>query len=161
MDGFVGMVGMIVPLGFPWTPQYWAACDGSVMPVAQNSALFSLIQTQYGGDGQRTFNLPDLRGRMVVGQGQGPGLSRRIVGQMDGAETVNLLASHLPPHEHPVSLGGSTSGTGGTMAAAGSGAVTPMPSGVTGRGEPVPIMPPSLTINFQIALEGIFPWHNA
>jgi microcystin-dependent protein len=157
MDPFMGM---IVPFGFQWVPQYWATCDGSTMPVSQNSALFSLLGTQYGGDGQRTYNLPDLRGRMAVGQGQGPGLSQRIVGETGGAERVNLLASHLPPHEHPVSLGGSTSGTGGTMAAAGSGAVTPMPSGVTGGGQPVPIMPPTLTVNFQIALQGIYPYRS-
>jgi microcystin-dependent protein len=127
------------------------------MPVSQNTALFALLGTQYGGNGSTNFNLPDLRGRMAMGQGQGPGLSQRIVGEMDGAERVNLLASHLPPHEHPVSLGGTASGTGGTMAASGSGAVTPMPSGVTGGGFPVPIMPPTLTVNFQIALAGIFP----
>jgi microcystin-dependent protein len=130
------------------------------MPVSQNSALFSLLGTQYGGDGQRTYNLPDLRGRMAVGQGQGPGLSQRIVGETGGAETVTLLANHLPAHTHPVSLGGTASGTGGTMAASGSGAVTPMPSGVTGGGFPVPIVPPMLTVNFQIAIQGIYPYRS-
>jgi len=150
-------LGMIQQMGFNFAPQYWANCDGSLIPVSQNTALFTLLQAQYGGNGSTTFNLPDLRGRMVMGQGQGPGLSPRIVGETGGAETVTLLANQLPAHTHPVSLGGTASGTGGTMAASGSGAVTPMPSGVTGGGFPVPIMPPMLTVNFQIALQGIFP----
>lgn len=150
-------LGMIQHMGFNFAPNYWANCDGSLVPVSQNSALFSLLGAQYGGDAQTTFGLPDLRGRMAVGQGQGPGLSARWIGQLDGTETVTLLANHLPPHTHQVSLGGTASGTGGTMAASGSGAVTPMPSGVAGRGDAVPIMPPTLTVNFQIALQGIFP----
>jgi microcystin-dependent protein len=150
-------LGMIQQMGFNFAPQYWANCDGSLIPVSQNTALFALLGTQYGGNGSTTYNLPDLRGRMAMGQGQGPGLSQRIVGETGGAETVTLLANHLPAHTHQVSLGGTASGTGGTMAASGSGAVTPMPSGVTGGGWPVPIMPPMLTVNFQIALQGIFP----
>ncbi len=150
-------LGMIQHMGFNYAPNYWANCDGSLMPVAQNSALFALLGTQYGGNGSTNFNLPDLRGRTAVGQGQGPGLSVRIVGEPDGAETVTLLANHLPAHTHQVSLGGTASGTGGTMAASGSGAVTPMPSGVTGGGFPVPIMSPMLTVNVQIALAGIWP----
>lgn len=152
-------LGMIQHMGFPFAPHDWANCDGSLMPISQNTALFALLGTQYGGsgNGSTTFNLPDLRGRMAMGQGQGPGLSQRFVGEMDGAETVTLLANHLPAHTHQVSLGGTASGTGGTMAASGSGAVTPMPSGVTGGSVPVSIMPPALTVNFQIALAGIFP----
>lgn len=144
-------------MGFAFAPRQWAACDGSILPISQNTAMYSLLGMAYGGDGRTTFALPDLRGRMPMGQGVGPGLTPRTIAQKQGVEAVNLLASHLPPHEHAVSLGGSTSSSGGTMAAAGSGAVTPMPSGVAGQGAPLPIMPPSLTINFQIALTGVYP----
>lgn len=92
-----------------------------------------------------------------MGQGAGPGLSPREMYLSQGAEQVTLTAAHLPPHEHLVALGGSASGSGSTMAAAGSGAVSPMPSGIAGQGQPMSVMPPSLTLNFLIAIQGIFP----
>jgi microcystin-dependent protein len=150
-------MGMIQQMGFYFAPNYWANCDGSLLPISQNSALYTLLNTQFGGDGRTTYALPDLRGRMAMGQGQGSGLTPRVMGQVGGAESVSLLVSNLPPHAHQVSLGGSTSGTGGTMAAAGSGAVTPMPSSVAGEGLPVSTMSPMLVVNCQIALQGIYP----
>ncbi len=92
-----------------------------------------------------------------MGQGAGPGLSPREMYQSQGAEQVTLTATNLPPHEHPVALGGSASASGSTMAAAGSGAVSPMPSGIAGEGQPMSVMPPSLTLNYVIAVQGWFP----
>ena len=92
-----------------------------------------------------------------MGQGIGPGLSSRVVAQTQGAEQVTLTAVNLPPHEHQVALGGSASASGSTMAAAGSGAVSPMPSGIAGEGQPMSVVPPSLVLNYLIALEGWFP----
>ena len=143
--------------GFNYAPHGWAICDGSTIPISQQTALYSLLATYYGGDGTRTFQLPDMRGRMPMGQGSGNGLTPRQMGETPGQETVQLVAANLPPHEHTVQLGGTASGTGGSMAAAGSGAVTPMPSGVTGSGAPLSVMPPTLVVNFQIALNGVYP----
>jgi microcystin-dependent protein len=156
------LVGTIQAMAFRQVPRGWAACDGSICPGQQNGALLALIGGIYGGDGWNTYGLPDLRGRMALGQGQGPGLSPRLVGQHNGLEAVTLTTSQLPPHEHPVSLGPSTAapGSAGTMAAAGSGAVTPMPSGVTGSGLPIETMPPTLVVTFQIAIAGSFPEWN-
>lgn len=92
-----------------------------------------------------------------MGQGAGPGLSSRVMAQTQGAEQLTLTAANLPPHEHPVALGGSASASGSTMAAAGSGAVSPMPSGIAGGGQPMSVMPPSLTLNYVIAIAGWFP----
>lgn len=154
MEPFLASIDI---MGFTYAPKYWAMCDGSILPVNQNQALYALIANTYGGQGQATFALPDMRGRMPMGQGQGNGLSWRVMGESFGSESVTLLAANLPPHEHTVALGGSASGSGGTMAAAGSGAVNPMPSGSAGGGQPVSIMPPTLVVNFQIALNGVWP----
>jgi len=158
MDTSSWYLGSIELMGFQWAPQYFAACDGSIVPVQQNNALYSLIGSFYSGSNfPSTFALPDLRGRMPLGQGAGPGLSPRGMYQSQGAEQVTLTATNLPPHEHPVALGGSASASGSTMAAAGSGAVSPMPSGIAGEGQPMSVMPPSLTLNYVIAVQGWFP----
>lgn len=155
MDPFLGSIQL---MSFSFAPQNWATCDGSVVPVQQNEALFALTGMVFvGGNYPSTFALPDLRGRMPMGQGTGPGLSSRVFAQTLGAEEVVLTAANLPPHEHQVALGGSASTSGSTMAAAGSGAVSPMLSGIAGQGQPMSVMPPSLTLNFQIALQGVFP----
>lgn len=151
-------VGSIELMGFAWAPQDWATCDGSMVPLQQNQALYALIGPYFAGSSYPSaFALPDLRGRMAMGQGTGPGLSSRVMAQRQGTEQVALTAINLPPHEHPVALGGSASASGSTMAAAGAGAVNPMFSGIAGEGQPVPVMPPSLTLNYLIALEGWFP----
>lgn len=147
----------IEAMAFNFPPKYWAVCDGSQMPISQNSAVYALLGTSYGGDGRSYFNLPDMRGRTPMGQGIGPGLSPRYMGDKFGTETATLMVANMPPHEHLVSLGGTASGSGGTMAAAGSGAVNPMPSGVAGSGQPFSVMPPTLVVNFLIALNGVFP----
>ena len=155
METFLGSIQM---MGFQYAPPYWATCDGSTVPVQQNDALYSLIGPYFAGSNYSSmFALPDLRGRMPLGQGAGPGLSSRAIAQTQGVEQLTLTAANLPPHEHLVALGGSASGSGSTMAAAGSGAVSPMPSGIAGQGQPMSVMPPSLTLNFLIAIQGIFP----
>ena len=158
MDTAGWYLGTIELMSFSWAPQLFAACDGSTVPVNQNQALCALIGPSYsGGNYPSTFALPDLRGRMPLGQGAGPGLSPREMYQSQGAEQLILTAANLPPHEHQVALGGSASASGGTMAAAGSGAVSPMPSGIAGEGQPMSVMPPSLTLNYVIAVQGWFP----
>ena len=87
-----------------FAPRGWAFCDGQLLSISQNTALFSLVGTTYGGDGRTTFALPDLRGRVPVGVRQGSGLSSRNLGERGGAETASLGVDHLPPHSHPVSL---------------------------------------------------------
>lgn len=112
MDAFMGT---ILPVGFNYAPRGWAFCNGQLMSIAQNSALFSLLGTMYGGDGQTTFGLPDLRGRVIVGsQGNGPGLQPVQQGEMAGTNTTTVIANgmtsftlnttNLPAHTHPATL---------------------------------------------------------
>src|ERR1700735_274106 len=94
-------VGEIRIFPFNFAPVGWALCQGQLLSISQNTALFSLLGTFYGGDGRTSFALPDLRGRVPVGQGQGPGLSSYDIGEMAGGEAVTLLATQIPPHSHP------------------------------------------------------------
>ena len=96
-EPFIGML-MLVPYNF--APRGWAFCNGQIMSISQNTALFSLLGTTFGGDGQVTFALPDLRGRVPLGVGQGPGLSNYVLGQVAGTETQTLTTSNMPPHSH-------------------------------------------------------------
>src|SRR5262245_44407760 len=100
MDPFIGQL-MLVPYNF--APRGWALCNGQILPIAQNTALFSLLGTTYGGNGQTTFALPDLRGRVPISSGQGPGLSNYDLGEVGGVETVTLTTTQMPAHGHPVS----------------------------------------------------------
>jgi len=104
-------IGQISTYGFSFPPRNWALAQGQILSIAQNTALFSLLGTTYGGNGQTTFALPDLRGRVVLGQGQGPGLSPRSLGEVAGTETTTLLSTQMPQHVH--SLAGAT----GTLSA--------------------------------------------
>jgi microcystin-dependent protein len=99
---FLGMI-IIVPFTFP--PKGWAFCDGQLLPIAQNTALFSLLGTTYGGNGVTTFALPDLRGRVPIHAGQGPGLSNFFLGQAAGSESVTLALTQMPIHTHAITLG--------------------------------------------------------
>jgi microcystin-dependent protein len=94
-------LGEIRPIGISFAPKGWAFCNGQLLPLAQNQALYSLLGTTFGGNGQTTFGLPDLRSRIPVGAGQGPGLSPYTQGQVGGTEQVTLLATQLPQHTHP------------------------------------------------------------
>src|SRR5215831_8639728 len=93
-------LGMIILVGFTFPPRGWAFCQGQLLPISQNTALFSLLGTTYGGNGQTTFALPDLRGRVPVGFGQGPGLSNYTQGQVGGVENVTLAINQMPIHTH-------------------------------------------------------------
>lgn len=157
-EEYIGSVGMT---SYPWAFTGYALADGALMPMAQNSALHSLMSTHFGGDGRTTFALPNFNGRLPVGQGVGTGLSPRTVGQAAGAETVTLTTGNLPPHSHAVSLGGvgavdSPTGpmTRGTNH--GGGSPTTATSAV-GQGAPVPIMPPTMAVSFLVALTGLYP----
>ena len=103
-------LGQIQAFGFNFAPRGWAQCNGQIMSIAQNTALFSLLGTMYGGNGQTTFGLPDLRGRSLVGMGQGPGLSNIVQGEVGGTETVTLVITQMPLHNHP--LAGTATATG-------------------------------------------------
>ena len=93
-------LGMIAAFGFPFAPRGWALCAGQIISLAQNSALFALLGTYYGGNGQSTFALPDLQGRVPVGQGNGPGLTPKTMGERAGTETFTLTINELPAHNH-------------------------------------------------------------
>lgn len=167
-------IGEIRIVGFNFPPRGWATCDGQILSIAQNTALFSLLGTTYGGNGQTTFALPDLRSRVAIHQGQGLGLSQYVMGQIAGVESVTLTQQQMPAHNHtavpgcstddgnagspknnfPASVGSSVYSTtsNASMGAA--------PTGLTGGSQPHTNIQPYLTVNFCIALEGIFPSRN-
>ncbi|MDQ6777385.1 MAG: tail fiber protein, partial [Actinomycetota bacterium] len=99
-------LGEVRTFGFNFAPRGWAFCNGQLLPISQNTALFSLLGTQYGGDGIQTFALPDLRGRVGIHQGSGPGLSPYAIGQTGGTETVTLTSNEMPAHNHSVNASG-------------------------------------------------------
>ena len=148
-------VGSISLTAFPWAFLGGALCEGQLLAIKQNEALFSVIGTLFGGNGTTNFALPDLRGRFPLGAGAGIDLTPRQPGQMLGAEQVSIAAANLPEHVHEVSLGGTGSGqvatTSGT--ASGGGAAT----APAGGGTPIPAMPPALGLTFQITLSGVYP----
>lgn len=161
---------------FNFAPTGWAFCNGQLLPISQNTALFSLLGTTYGGDGKSTFALPNLQGNAPMHPGQGPGLSLHDLGESAGSETVTLLNSEIPSHNHTlgaqnVPLGGITSGAGATLNRPASGflydmtspqltAMAPQSLGIAGGDLPHNNMMPYLTLNFCIALQGIFPPRN-
>lgn len=132
-DPFLGEIRMV---GFNYAPYGWAFCAGQVMSVAQNAALFALLGVSYGGNGQTTFQLPDLRGRTPVGMGQGAGLSNIVLGEAAGTESATLTIGNMPAHTHAASVSGGITATGtasipATTASTGEGA-TPGPTTVLG-----------------------------
>jgi microcystin-dependent protein len=166
-DPFVAEI-RIYPFNFP--PSGWAFCDGQLLPLSQNTALFSLLGTTYGGNGLSNFALPDLQGRVPVHPGQGPGLSLYDLGQEGGVSTVTLLESEIPAHSHQlrgsVLLGDSPTPAGNSLARyanayqSSTGGLVPMAQQAlapAGGGAPHNNMMPFLTLNFCIALQGIFP----
>ncbi|RYY32428.1 MAG: phage tail protein [Sphingobacteriaceae bacterium] len=167
-------IGMIIMFGGNFAIRDWALCQGQILSIAQNTALFSLLGTTYGGNGQTTFALPDLRGRVPIGWGQGPGLPTYDLGQVGGTETVTLTANQMPAHSHPLSgsslAGNASLPTGAVPANSGpldkeystvfTSNVAMVPTGIAGGSQPFPIRDPYLCLNFQIALAGIFPSRN-
>ena len=164
-------VGEIRIFAGNYPPTGWAFCNGQLLPIASYTALFSILGTAYGGDGQSTFALPDLRGRVPMQPGQGPGLSPRARGESVGSETHTLILPELPGHTHPLAAnsgnGNDTAPFNRVMARSAAGiaqyaatddtAMAVDAVSVTGGGEPHNNMQPYLALNFIIALQGIFP----
>jgi microcystin-dependent protein len=168
-DPFVGEIRVV---GFNFAPTGWAQCNGQLLPISQNTALFSLLGTFYGGDGKSTFALPDLKERAPLHQGQGPGLSEYFLGQEDGVQTITLLQSEIPAHTHSAralndpaelqapapnrAMARSTAGFAYTPAAPD---VTMSPQTLSPSGGSLPHnnLQPLLVMNYVIALQGVFP----
>jgi microcystin-dependent protein len=157
---------------FNFAPRGWARCDGQLLPISQNTALFSLIGTLYGGNGQSNFALPNLQDRFAMGAGQGPGLSPRELGEDTGTGTVTLLPQNMPPHSHGLMAGitpAATSPANAAMAptASGGGNVYRAPGAPaamaasavapTGSSQPHENRQPFQSLQFCIAMQGIFP----
>ena len=158
-EPFVGEIRLV---GFSFAPRGWAFCDGQLLPISQNNALFSLFGTTYGGDGRTTFALPDLRGRVPIHKGQGPGLSRYVQGQKGGAETVTLTVAQIPAHSHNHSgnlrPGDNPVGTSNAVDVRQN--IAPnatFNSQNTGGGQSHENRPPYLVLNFVVALVGLYP----
>jgi microcystin-dependent protein len=171
MDPFVAEIRIF---GFNFPPKGWAFCDGQLLAISQNTALFSLVGTFYGGDGKTTFALPNFQGNVPVHAGQGSGLSQYFVGEQTGSETETLLVSEIPAHNHNImtqvqpagsntadnasSIARSVGGSAFKATAFGATAtLAPEAMTVTGGSLPHNNMMPYLTMNFCIALQGVFP----
>ena len=168
-DPFLAEIRIV---GFNFAPTGWATCNGQLIPISQNTALFSLLGTTYGGDGRSTFALPNFTGSAPMNRGQGPGLSPRDLGETGGEAAVTLIQSEMPGHTHGMAAsqaeGGDRSPAGSLPAAeagginsyAPPGAAAPMaPTMAGGAGGNLPHnnLQPSLVLNYVIALQGIFP----
>ncbi len=175
MDPYLGEIRLV---GFNFAPRGWAFCTGQLLPISQNTALFALLGTTYGGDGRTTFALPKLQGNIAVGAGQGPGLSNYSLGQAGGAATVTLLQQQIPAHTHTLPVNGAAGGVAAPSAAAFLGstgrtgkdiwvsaavqAASPATmastmAGPTGSSQPHNNLMPFVTLSYVIALTGIFP----
>ncbi|GAB3007353.1 tail fiber protein [Niabella terrae] len=170
MEPFVGMIAIF---GFNFPPSGWSTCSGQLISIVQNTALFSLLGTTYGGNGQTTFALPNFSGRVAVGQGQGPGLSNYFIGQQTGTENLTLLSTNLPAHNHSVSATAESGDSASPAAAfpAGTGVfdkdyrvaqgtqvvMHSQMTGMQGANLPFSVINPVLGLNVCIALQGIFP----
>jgi microcystin-dependent protein len=179
-------IGEIKILGFNFAPRGYQTCSGQILSISTNTALFSLLGTYYGGNGQTTFALPDLQGRAPIGQGQGPGLPDYVLGENGGTTSVSILTTNMPAHIHGLSAvsaktkassgladessaNGNFLATSSTSIYSGNGATPGIYTGqvevsgstdTTGSNLPISIMSPYLVINYSIATEGIFPSRN-
>ena len=169
-DPFVAEIRMFP---FNFAPRGWAFCNGQLLPLAQNTALFSLLGTTYGGDGRTTFALPNLQGAAPMHRGQGPGLSFHDLGEIGGSETVTLLESEIPSHRHVVrgspdpgdlfapgpttSLAVSTGAAAYQTSTANPAQMATQSVSTAGSGLPHNNLMPYLTVSFCIALQGVFP----
>lgn len=167
-------IGQITLMGCSFAPRGTARCEGQIISISQNTALFSILGTTYGGNGQTTFALPDLQGRVPMHSGQGLGLSPRTIGEVDGTENVTLTAGQMPIHSHSpggVTGAGTQQSPTGAVWASSTGGRTPPPLyqnspntpmrsdlvGAGGGGQPHNNMQPFLALTFVIALQGVFP----
>jgi microcystin-dependent protein len=167
-DPFVAEIRIMT---FDFAPTGWATCDGQLLPISQNTALFSLLGTHFGGDGKSTFALPDLDASCAIGAGQGPGLSERLLGEQAGTQNVTLLNAEMPTHNHmfqvQAAAGDQSLPTGNAVAravgatpfipAGAMGVMAPQCIGMSGGSLPHNNMQPFLTLNFCIAMQGVFP----
>ncbi len=172
---FIAQISMF---GGNFAPRNWAFCSGQILSIAQNTALFSLLGTTYGGNGQTTFALPDLRGRVPIHPGQGPGLSNYSLGQVGGVENVTLISTQIPAHSHPVTTSTNASSgaatdtvPNGNFLAEGNNYssssnaqmnadAVQVTVGNTGGSQPHTNIQPYTCISFIIAIQGIFPSRN-
>ncbi|MGB3848303.1 tail fiber protein [Sphingopyxis sp. YF1] len=171
-------LGQMIQVGFTFCPAGWASAEGQILAISQNTALFSLLGTTYGGNGQTTFALPDLRGRTAINQGSGPGLSPYVLGEFGGSETTTLLSTNLPRHDHRGAIqtanaaANTTSANGNALAYSANNSYlsgvdpnnamdgTMVQVAPAGNSQPVSNRPPYLTMRWCIALQGIFPARN-
>jgi microcystin-dependent protein len=172
-------LGQVIAVGFNFAPVGWALCNGQLLNISQNDALFTLLGTTYGGDGTNTFGLPDLRGRVPINQGQGPGLSPYAMGQVAGDEAVTLVSGNLPAHTHTAGTAnspGTTNIPAANTVLSDEGPGTPIVTTYVPFANAQPLVgstiqsagqglqhenrQPYLAINFVIALEGIYPTQN-
>lgn len=174
-----GTIGEIRLFAASFAPKNWSYCNGALIQIRSNTALFSILGTTYGGDGRTTFGLPDLKGRVALGAGQAPGLSFYNLGEMGGANSVTLTIAEIPPHTHVANgnvtvtafsdEGNSNVPTGNILAAkstmystaGGDTNLKPVPfdvtTGFSGNGQPLSLNQPSLGMNYVICLFGAFP----
>lgn len=178
-----GVIGYVTAFAGNFAPRSWAFCQGQIMPISQNTALFSILGTTYGGNGQTTFALPDLRGRSVIGNGQGPGLSPHDLGEMAGSENETMTVLTMPAHAHTATLQitpkANTTADSNTPANSvyatpaagdllyGPGASANMhtypgtlTTGFNAGGTPFSTLHPVLALNYIICLQGVFPARN-
>jgi microcystin-dependent protein len=169
MDPYIGEIRIFAG---NFAPRGWALCNGQILSIAQNTALFSLLGTTYGGNGQTTFALPNLQGRAPMHPGQGPGLTPRVLGESSGINTVTLLTNEMPAHTHALTASSSPASarnpTGNPLARSRNGNayqttiqnLVPLAAqavSLAGSGQPHNNMQPYLALNFIIALQGIYP----
>jgi microcystin-dependent protein len=164
-------LGQIILVPYNFAPRGYAFCQGQILSIAQNTALFSLLGTTYGGNGQTTFALPDLRGRHAVSQGQGPGLSFYTLGEQGGVESVTLTTQQMPAHPHLANATMTTANDtkpAGNYLAVGGAYINAAPNtqmgaqmiSPAGNSQPHENRDPYLALNYCIALQGIFPSRN-
>ncbi|MEO7589168.1 MAG: tail fiber protein [Arachnia sp.] len=166
MDPILGELRLF---GFMFAPSGWASCQGQLMPISSNTALYSLLGTTYGGDGRTNFALPDLRGRLPLGSGHGPGLSDYTQGQLGGQEQVTLQAGQLPAHNHTVAASSSATGKnpsnafpavtpdGVSYGTSADMSMNPTMVGGGGAGQPHENRQPFIALNWCIATQGVYP----
>lgn len=173
-----GYLAQIIMFAGNFAPRGWAFCQGQILSISQNSALFALLGTTYGGNGTTTFALPDLRSRVPVGTGQGPGLSSVVLGEVAGSENVTLTINQMPAHNHVINVtnqdGNSDSPNNRFLARASRLAfddvkiysnlstidMNPAAISVVGGSQPFGIRNPYLGMNYVICIEGLFPSRN-
>ena len=173
------MIGEIRIFAGNFAPRSWAFCEGQLLAIAQNQALFSILGTTYGGDGRTTFGLPDMRGRVAIGPGSGPGLSTRRLGEKGGVQEVTLNTTQIPSHNHPGALQvgaegkgvtavdtaagnylGNATGTYRTAAGTAGSSINGVSTGNSGGNQSHTNMQPYLSVYYIIALQGLYPSRN-